>query len=113
MNETKVKPIVLTDEDGNKYTLEFNRVAVRFAESKGFMLEEVSKYPVTRIPELFYYAFYMHHRGISKAKTDSLYDSIGELPEGFLERLVNLYAEVLTTLMQGDGSKNGKVSVEL
>lgn len=113
MDETKtVKPIVLTDGNGTKYTLEFNRAAVRFAEAKGFVFEEIGKFPMTKIPELFYYSFYMHHKGIGKDKTDKLLDGIGELPDGFLERLVNLYAVPLNTLTDGDG-KNGTVSVEL
>lgn len=107
-----VKPITLTDEKGNVYTLEFNRNAVKFAEARGFVIEDTVKFPVTKIPELFYYAFYMHHKGITKEKTDQLLDGIGELPDGFLERLAQLYAVPLNTLATGDG-KNAKVSVTM
>lgn len=109
---TEVKPITLTDQNGRKYILEFNRAAIQFAEARGFILEEVAKFPMTKIPEFFYYAFYMHHKGITKEKTDKLLSGIGELPEGFLERLVSLYAVPLNTLTTGDG-KNGKVLVDM
>lgn len=109
---TEVKPITLEDEKGHVYTLEFNRSAVKFAESRGFVLDDVAKYPLTKITDLFYYAFYMHHRGITKEKTDELYKEIGKLPDGFLERLVQLYAVPLNTLMVGD-EKNAKVTVTL
>lgn len=108
----EVKPITLTDEKGNVYTLEFNRNAIKFAEARGFVIDDTLKFPMTKIPELFYYAFYMHHKGISKEKTDQLFEGIGELPDGFLERLVQLYAVPLNTLTTGDG-KNAKVSVTM
>ena len=50
----KVKPIVLTDKATNEtFTLEFNREAVRFAESRGFVIGDVDKFPMT-IYDLFY-----------------------------------------------------------
>lgn len=113
MDEKKeVKPIILTDETGAKYTLEFNRMSVKYAESKGFDIEDISKHPVTRIPELFHFAFYMHHKGISREKTDTLYENIGTLPDGFLERLIELYGIPVKTLFEGSG-KNATVTVEM
>ncbi len=113
MNEEvdeQVSPITLTDEKGRVYTLEYNRDAVVYAEHRGFVIDDVIKYPVSKIPELFHYAFYMHHKGITRQSTDKLFNDIGKLPDGFVERLLQLYHVPLNTLMSGEG-KNGKLTV--
>lgn len=114
MNE-KVRPIILHDEENNMdYTLEFNRESIRFAEARGFNIEDVGKYPMTKLPELFYYSFRMHHKNVSREKTDRiLFDDLGGLPEGMAERLGSLYSvpfEALTT--NEEKVKNSKMTVE-
>ena len=113
----QVKPIIIHDtESGTDYTLEFDRDSVRFAESRGFDIDEVSKFPLTKIPELFYYAFRMHHKSISREKTDRiLFDDLGGLPEGAAERLGALYAAPYEALSsKGDKkAKNPKMTMEL
>jgi hypothetical protein len=113
----QVKPIILHDtEAGIDYTLEFNRETIRFAESRGFDMEDVGKYPMTKLPELFYYAFRMHHKNVSREKTDRiLFDDLGGMPSGMAERLGALYAAPFEALANNDGSnaKNSKMTVEL
>lgn len=112
----QVKPIIIHDvENSTDYTLEFNRESVRFAEQRGFDIEDVGRYPLTKIPELFYYAFRMHHKNVSREKTDRiLFDDLGGLPDGALERLGALYAAPFEALSnkEKDG-KNRKMTVEL
>jgi len=113
MKEKEIKPIIITDDaTGMEYTLEFNRESVKYAESKGFQIEEVIKYPMSKIPELWFYSFRMHHSGISRAKTDELLDGIGDIPNGLLERLGELYATPFKSLMGNGGSKNSTVKVK-
>ena len=112
----QVKPIIIHDaENGIDYTLEFNRETIRFAEARGFDIDEVSKYPMSKLPELFYYAFRMHHKNVSREKTDRiLFDDLGGMPNGMAERLGALYAapfEALTNSNEGK-TKNSKVTVE-
>lgn len=114
----QVKPIIIHDVDNETdYTLEFNRESVKFAESRGFDIEDVARYPMTKIPELFYYAFRMHHRNVSREKTDRiLFDELGGLPDGAAERLGALYAAPFEALSskQGEGkTKNSKMTVEM
>lgn len=112
----KVKPIIIHDTENNiDYTLEFNRESVRFAEARGFDIDDVGKYPLTKVPELFWYAFRMHHKSVSKEKADRiLFDDLGGLPEGAGERLVQLYGATIEALSNdGSKSKNSKVTVEL
>ena len=113
----KVKPIKLTDTaTGETYILEFNREAVRFAEARGFSITEVDKFPMT-IYDFFFYAFRMHHKNVSREKTDKLIDDgfggIAGIPEGMLERLVELYAQTFGTLYDEKDNENPRVVVEL
>lgn len=112
----QVKPIVLHDEENQRdYTLEFDRETVQWCEARGFKVEDVGDYPLTKVPELFFYAFRMHHKNISREKTNRiLFDDLGGMPEGMLERLIQLYSapyEALSAARNG-GAKNPKVTVE-
>lgn len=113
----QLKPIIIHDtENEMDYTLEFNRETVRFAEARGFDIEDVGKYPMTKLPELFFYAFRMHHKNISREKTDRiLFDDLGGLPEGAAERLGALYAAPFEALSgkEGNKAKNPKMTVEM
>ena len=111
----KVNPIILHDaEEGVDYTLEFNRESVRFAEARGFSIDDVARYPFTKMPELFFYAFRMHHKNVSREKTDRiLFDYLGGMPEGMAERLGALYGEPFKALTNEDGkAKNSRMTVE-
>lgn len=109
-----VKPIILTDTDtGMKYTLEFSRESVKFAEDRGFDTSDLAKFPMTKISEFFFYAFRMHHRNMSKQQTDAiLYEQLGGLPDGMLDRLSELYAVPFDVYEPGE-TKNSKMTVEM
>lgn len=111
----QVKPIILHDnENAMDYTLEFNRETIRFAEARGFNIEDVGKYPMTKLPELFYYAFRMHHKSVSREKTDRiLFDDLGGMPDGMAERLGALYAVPFEALANNEEkAKNSRMTVE-
>lgn len=129
MSETKKKPndervnaIKITDnngiirEAGEVYELDFNRDAIRFAEARGFKPEEITDFPVTRVPELFYYSFRMNHRNVAKDKTDKFMEAWGGLPKSVLERLVLLYNQAAmsnTFQLDEDAGKNSVATVEM
>jgi len=113
-----VKPIIIRNtEDNTEYTLEFNRESVKFAEARGFKIEDVTDFPMTKVPELFFYAFRMHHKNVARDKTDKiLFDELGGIPNGMLERLAELYVqpfEALSVLDEGEERKNSKLTVEM
>ena len=113
--EDRVNPIILKDtEENEEYTLEFNRESIRFAEMRGFDIADVSKFPMTKLPELFYYAFRMHHRNVSREKTDKiLFEYLGGMPDGMAERLGALYSAPFDALNAKDGKpKNARITVE-
>ena len=110
-----VNPIVLSD-GVNTYTLEFNRDSIVFAEQRGFRLEDVADYPMSKLPELFFYAFRMHHKNIAKDKTDKILFGLGGIPDGMVDRLCELYQLPFDSLSvvdeDGEERKNSKWKVE-
>lgn len=109
-----VRPIIVKDDEtGIEYTLEFNREAIRFAEARGFKISDVGDYPMTKIPELWFYAFRMHHKNVSRAKTDALLDGLGGIPDGLMERLGELYAAPFNTMTDGEDANPPTVTIKL
>lgn len=114
-SKNTIKPIVLRDDCGNVYVLEYSRDSIKFAEARGFKAQALEDgISISNMEDLFFYAFRMHHPNMSKANTDHiLYDKLGGFPDGMLERLAELYMVPFNTLLQdGDKAKNSKMTVE-
>ena len=111
----KARPITLTTEVGEKYILDFDRESALRAEDNGFILEEAGKYPLSSTYKLFYFSLYKNHPNLTyewaKNFLDEQFGGINGLPEGFIERLGQLYAQTFGSL--AGESKNAKVRVEL
>ena len=111
-----VEPIVLENkETGKRYTLEFNRASVKRAERLGFNINDVGNKAVSGVEDLFYYSFFMHHgNSVSKEQAESiLYDELGGMPDGMLDRLAELYAVCIESLYQDEEkAKNARWSVK-
>ena len=99
--------INLTYKD-KEYTLEYTRQSVRTMEAQGFTPADAETKPVTMIPILFGGAFQRHHKGMSRALQDEIYDEIGN-KSALLEVLGQMYAETLMTLL-GDKEDEGNVT---
>ena len=110
-----VKPIYVTDnETGMEYTLEFTRESVAFAERRGFEIGDVSRFPMTKVPELWFYAFRANHKNVPREKTDKLLDKIGGFSEDLLGRLGELYAAPFEAMRNaGEDEENPLVTVRL
>lgn len=114
----RIKPLRITiNKTGEQYELDFNRESIMFAESRGFDPDDISKYPMTKIPEFWWYAFRKNHRRLAKAQTDAILDSLGGVTTKIMERLILLYNQAQTSnnIVQDeeDLAKNGSVLVEL
>lgn len=110
---SEVKPIKITDTNtGEEYTLEFDKESVRFAESRGFDMSDVARFPITKTEELFWYAFRKHHKRVDLQKARKLLEGIGTLPEGFLERLLSLYAQPLDAFIESEEEVTPFVKVD-
>lgn len=112
----EVKPITLRDENTSDiYVLEFDRATVKFAEARGFKINSLeSGLSMTVVEDLFFYAFRKHQPKMSKADTDRiLYDKLHGMPDGLLERLVDLFLLPFNSLAQTEEeSKNATMTVE-
>ena len=109
----RIKPIIIKDKKNNReYTLEFDRDSVRFAESRGFKLEDVDEYVMTKVPEFFWYAFRMHHKSIAMNQAEEILKEIGGLNEAIAKRLVELYVQTYNAL-GSEETKNPDMTVEL
>ena len=94
------EPLRFKTEDGREFVLEFNRRTVQLAEKAGLSLDDLDKKVMSSIPELFFYAFKMHHAWIKREETDRiLFDEFGGLTEDELKRLVELYTAPFDSLL--------------
>lgn len=110
---SEVKPMIITDtKTGERYTLEFDKDSVRFAESRGFDLDDVARFPMTKIEELFWYAFRKHHKRVDLLKARKLLEGIGPLPDNFTDRLMELYAKPYEAFATTEGEDSPFVTVE-
>lgn len=111
-----INPIRLTDnETGTVYTLDFSRDTVTFAESREFVLDDVQKYPVIKLPEFFFYAFRKNHPNVPRAKTDMLLEKMGGFYPEFTARMIDLYNQARfanRVQTDEDAAKNSKMTVE-
>jgi hypothetical protein len=108
-----VKPIIIKDsENKREYTLEFDRDSVRFAEGRGFKLEDVDTYSMTKVPEFFWYAFRMHHKNVALNQAEEILRQIGGMNEQIARRLVELWVQTYESL-GNEETKNPAMSVEL
>lgn len=113
----RINPARVTENStGKVYELDFSRESVRFAENRGFAVDEITKFPVTHIPELFYYAFRKNHKNVARSQTDAILEDMGGVSAKLLERLMQLYNQAALTHViasEEDAEKNTKVTVEL
>lgn len=109
----RIEPIRLNFEDGTEYVLEFSRKTVSDAEKAGFVRTDVTDKLMTRIPELFYFAFKMHHPTIKREATDKiLFEDLEGLTDELIERLIDLFNAPYETLINDRGKpKNPKLTV--
>lgn len=115
-----VPPIHLKDEEsGEEFDLDFSRETVKLAERRGFKPDEISEFPATRIPELFWLAFRKNHPRVSRQQTDDLLERLGGLSSDAITRLVQLYGQAgYSGLIKDeddkeDDGKNATVTLEL
>lgn len=113
----RVNPIIIRNQETGEvqYTLEFDRKSVKWAEQRGFKIGEVTDFPATHIPMLFFYAFRMHHKNITQDQTDAILEELGGVTKAMMSRLAALYNQTMETLINDDEgeAKNGKYAVEL
>ena len=87
-----MKQITVSDEYGNKYTLEYSKATIMQMERAGFSLDKFDDQPVLMTTLLYQGAFAKNHRQIKNETMDKIYQSLKD-KEAFLKKLVEMYAE--------------------
>lgn len=98
---------IVLEHEKKEYVLEYNRQSVRQIEGQGFVLDEIASKPMTMIPLLFQGAFIKNCKGTKRALIDEIYEGIGD-KTGFMQALMEMYAETLSTLT--DDTTEGNVT---
>lgn len=107
------RPIELEFADGRKYTLEFDRSSVAFAEKRGFSGDNFDAQAMNSVTDLFFLAFRMHHPQLSKEQTNKiLFEELGGLTDEMAQRLVDLFNKPYLALTNTEGKpKNPNLTV--
>lgn len=110
------EPLRFKTQNGREFVLEFNRRTVQLAEKGGFNIEKFDESMMNSIPELFFYAFKMHHAWIKKEETDRiLFDEFCGLKEDEIKQLIELYTApydaLLNTTTGGDEKNSRTVTI--
>lgn len=108
-----VKPIRLKFENGDEYTLEFDRDTVAYAEDDGFDPADFNTKGYSTTTYFFHLAFRTHHPELTQEDTDKiLFDDLGGLTQAMIDRLIALYNKTYKELMNTSGKpKNAKLTV--
>lgn len=100
--EKDFSKIILKDENGTSYTLEFNARVVKNMERRGFKID--TDYPLTMIDDLFLGAFQMHHKGMMPDKAKAIW-KFQKGKDELLGILIKLYMKPLEDLMEESKSE--------
>ena len=98
-NEKKdFSKVIISDKEGNKYTLAFNASVIKTMERRGFKID--TDVPHTMIDDLFLGAFQMHHKGMMPERVKEIWkqqtkkdDLLGILTKLYMKPLEDLMAE--------------------
>lgn len=98
--------------NGEKYTLEYNRMAIRLLEQNGFELEEFLKKPMTNIQLAFTGAFYKNHKKLNQTTIDKIYDSCKD-KTNLIVALQKMIQETYESLLEDGKGDEGNVEWEV
>ena len=106
--------IITVTYNNQSYDLEYSRNAVKAMEQQGFVLDQIGDKPMTMVPLLVYGAFMKNHKGIKRALVDEIYDHIvdrvGDGDNGFLQTLLEMYADTVNTLTENSSVDEGNAA---
>lgn len=98
--------------NGEKYTLEYNRMAVKLLEQNGFELQEFLKKPMTNIELAFTGAFIKNHKHVNQTTIDKIYNSCKNKKD-LIVALQMMIQETYDSLLDDNGSDEGNVEWEV
>jgi hypothetical protein len=109
MQNTK---IMLKNEDGKEYILEYNRQSVQQIERLGFSIEDVSRKPMIMFPLMFRGAFLANCKYVKEKEINELYEKMTKKDE-LHSALMNMINECYESLMENEENSEGNVGWEI
>jgi len=95
-----------------EYTLEYTRATAKAMEKGGFDINAISSQPNTMIPLLFAGAFLCHHRKVKEETINAIFNKMTN-KEALINKLVEMYADTVTTLLEDAEGEQGNASWEV
>lgn len=92
----KVINFIYKDVD---YTLEYTRKTLEKMEADGIVLAQLDKKPVTILPKLFQYAFFAHHKRITKSLVEEIFELFTDKNEMY-NKLSTMAMDTLNTYLR-------------
>ena len=99
-----MKQIVVSDEYGNKYTLEYSKSTIISMEKAGFSLEKFEDQPFLMTTLLVQGAFAKNHAKTKVETIENIYNSLKN-KEDFLKKLVEMFVEQADSLTDEGNSE--------
>jgi hypothetical protein len=90
-----------------KYTLEYNREAIKIMEKQGFDLNQFVEKPAMMMELAFQGAFIKNHRNLKAIKVEEMYDAIPD-KQGLTQNLIIMIQETYDDLFATKESTDGK-----
>lgn len=100
------KQIILHDDNGNEYTLEFNRATVERMQRQGFVIDTDRLYMCAK--DLVTGAFRMHHKGMTWEKIEPVWMAQTHRKD-LLLALAEMFQQPINDLIGGEEEGNDEV----
>lgn len=102
-----IKPICF-NYDNQDWTLEYNLAAVRVLESNyDFSTDDLERSKISKLPDLFFCAFLMHHSGVKRKTTDKIFSLMTD-KERLFQQLVLLYYKAVNSILEEPDENSGE-----
>ena len=99
-----MKQITVRDKDNNSYVLTFTAETVQAIESRGFVLENLDKQPMTMMPHLLEGAFLAKEKSrVTPEKVIEIWQGIKD-KKGLLQKLILLYNDPIDEMLVQEGN---------
>lgn len=99
-----MKQITVSDEYGNKYTLEFSKNTILAMEKAGFSISKLEDQPTLQTTLLIQGAFMKNHARTKNETIEKIFSSLKN-KEAFLEKLIEMFVEQQDTLADEGNSE--------
>ena len=98
--------------NGEKYTLEYDRMSVKLLEANGFKLDEFLEKPMSNIELAFAGAFVKNHKKIGQSVVDEIYNKTKD-KKGLIVCLQSMITECYDALLEEPNDDEGNVAWEV